>query len=71
MYCKLCRSQTDHFISACPHLSQADRHQIAKARWTSSSLPEEQDTPEYDEGDDTTEMEETDHDDLFPHVNQD
>ena len=71
VYCKLCRSQTDHFISACPHLSQADRNQIAKARWTSNILPEEEETTEYEAGDEVNETEVVDQEDSFPHQNQD
>ena len=71
VYCKLCRSQNDHFISYCPYLSEFDRNQIAKARLTSSSLPEDQDTTEYEEEFEAPETEEADLDNLPPQQYQD
>ena len=71
MYCKLCRCHTDHWISTCPYLSQADRNQIAKARLISSNLPEDQDTTEYEDETETAEYEEVDQDNNFPEQNQD
>ena len=37
IYCKLCRTNTNHYISTCPNLTPTDRSQIAKARLASSN----------------------------------
>merc|ERR1719158_1070531 len=69
VYCKRCRSHTDHWISTCPYLSQADRNQIAKARLTSSNLPEDQDTVEYEDDTEIAEFEEVNQENPYPEQN--
>ena len=47
IYCKLCRTYTNHYISTCPNLTPADRSQIAKARLASSNQ-DDQAVAEYE-----------------------